>query len=754
MSTAENPHRFAPKFFTLPTWCKYCGRYIWQAPGRPGYLCTNQGCSYSVHKRCGEQASLLFECAAASAQPEGRQEESAGPVAFEHQVAGHKGRASMLKDGHTILKPLNDHEFEFYELINRYPSVAPAKFFPKYYGCRSRETDTGVKKYIVLEDLTAGLRGPCICDLKIGTRGHDDKATTHKYLQQKALCKLTTSSTMGFRMCGMRVWQLDGPEIIRDKRWGSKLKETTMRGALVQFLDNGEGVRFDIIPRWLAKLYEIKQWFEEQTMFNFYSSSILLIYDGASLPGGTSDGDSDDKEEHVDVRMVDFAHVDAKFDARGIKTKSASSLSSSSSTTKTRSGADATIDIDENYLKGLNNVIVLLESMLSDFASEESSPRTNHVPLVPSPGSPTSSPRETKSFSLRFFRGKPKAQSSPPSCASPSARDIGDENTTHDISLRREESKEKLDKFFLTREKNLERFLWRNHLPSGSPGVSINQSMPNFRKEHLEQAEKRRSPFDTEVKKHRRRNTHTQAADGKASASEAIPSLSLTDSKGFSVVLPPSSASSSATSTRSSLRPKSKEKVVVGRRGGHKRSKSEGGATFDRAALSTITRGSSENEKDKARVTEKEVATATTVRSRTISLQKIAVTSDFEEDEAKSEERSLSLRDQLSNETTTISSCSSISTDEEDEEDTSTSEVSPHLLLETEKSDSKKEESKSQRKQKKKKKKTKIKTGKLKALQRRVYLLERQFVETRRECENMRRELEELRRWKASLSQK
>jgi hypothetical protein len=59
--------------------------------------------------------------------------------------------------------------------------------------------------YIVLEDLTKGLDAACVCDLKIGRRGHDEQASTKKVLQQKALCAVTTSSSLGFRMCGMRV---------------------------------------------------------------------------------------------------------------------------------------------------------------------------------------------------------------------------------------------------------------------------------------------------------------------------------------------------------------------------------------------------------------------------------------------------------------------------------------------------------------------------------------------------------------------
>lgn len=67
----------------------------------------------------------------------------------------------------------------------------------------------GTSHYIVLEDLTKGMDAACVCDLKIGRRGHDEQASTKKVLQQKALCAVTTSSSLGFRMCGMRVCETD-----------------------------------------------------------------------------------------------------------------------------------------------------------------------------------------------------------------------------------------------------------------------------------------------------------------------------------------------------------------------------------------------------------------------------------------------------------------------------------------------------------------------------------------------------------------
>jgi hypothetical protein len=60
----------------------------------------------------------------------------------------------------------------------------------------------------------------------------------------------------------------------------------------------------------LAFVQELRDWFEVQTEFAFYASSILLAYDNSS--GDLSaDGDSTGSSDGLSLRakMIDFAHV-------------------------------------------------------------------------------------------------------------------------------------------------------------------------------------------------------------------------------------------------------------------------------------------------------------------------------------------------------------------------------------------------------------------------------------------------------------
>lgn len=85
-----------------------------------------------------------------------------------------------------------------------------------------------------------------------------------------------------------------------------------------------------LVSDFLRELHSIRLWFEEQRLFLFFATSLLLVYDADLLEQGTS-------HFNVRVRMIDFAHV---YPAHGMK--------------------------DLNYLEGLNNLISIFESFFND----------------------------------------------------------------------------------------------------------------------------------------------------------------------------------------------------------------------------------------------------------------------------------------------------------------------------------------------------------------------------------------------------
>lgn len=246
------------------------------------------------------------------------------PQNFKMQVAGHgservtKPKKSFLKiksnkkEGikkidNNIWKPLDNTEYEFYEYLyhpsrESDPIISKLKeFVPKYFGRSFIEfNEKQIVYYIVLEDLLLNFNKiPCVADLKIGNRGYDSKAGLKKRVQQIGFCKLSTSRTLGFRFCGYKSFDIvKNEERSLTKRDGGLLSTSGVEQHLRLFIDNGKIKRYDVYEKVLIKLEEIQDWFKNQKRFQFYSSSLLIAYDGAS------------KDSEVVVRMVDFAHTD------------------------------------------------------------------------------------------------------------------------------------------------------------------------------------------------------------------------------------------------------------------------------------------------------------------------------------------------------------------------------------------------------------------------------------------------------------
>ena len=138
------------------------------------------------------------------------------------------------------------------------------------------------------------------------------------------------------------MYQLDtGHYLCRNKYYGRGLSIEGFRNALYQYLHNGLDLRRDLFEPILSKLRGLKAVLERQASYRFYSSSLLVIYDGkecrsesyldrrsemrlklldtslpeAAPPCGPSTSLSSSSPEagpfsppKVDVRMIDFAH--------------------------------------------------------------------------------------------------------------------------------------------------------------------------------------------------------------------------------------------------------------------------------------------------------------------------------------------------------------------------------------------------------------------------------------------------------------
>ncbi|KAL4872626.1 hypothetical protein BDV12DRAFT_161878 [Aspergillus spectabilis] len=173
-----------------------------------------------------------------------------------------------------------------------------------------KKLDTGLS--IVLENVASGFKRPNVLDVKLGARLWADDAIAAKREKLDAVSRETTSSSLGFRIAGMKVWTgvngeaeagrktnpyttryeqsgVKGEVIERDgyrrydKWYGRSFTAENVKGGLETYLAGANTVEADrskMVARRLADDLKRVQQVLESEESRMYSSSVLIIYEG------------------------------------------------------------------------------------------------------------------------------------------------------------------------------------------------------------------------------------------------------------------------------------------------------------------------------------------------------------------------------------------------------------------------------------------------------------------------------------------
>ncbi|SBS90289.1 inositol polyphosphate kinase, putative (IPK2) [Plasmodium malariae] len=137
----------------------------------------------------------------------------------------------------------------------------------------------------------------------MGKRQRKIGASLEKRKRQVEKSFKTTSHSLGFRLCGCQHYnKLKDTLFYKDKYWGRNLSKENIPLAIRNWLWNGTLLYDELIPLLLEKLHRFFNCIVELRHYRFWSSSLLLVFDGGL-------NDKEARSNSLDIRMIDFANT-------------------------------------------------------------------------------------------------------------------------------------------------------------------------------------------------------------------------------------------------------------------------------------------------------------------------------------------------------------------------------------------------------------------------------------------------------------
>ncbi|KAL6945726.1 hypothetical protein ACO0OE_002703 [Hanseniaspora uvarum] len=259
---------------------------------------------------------------------------------FDMAAAGHAGIMTNEEES-LFFKPALEQEIAFYNTVKENndrndnllspdaqmrDDVSPLdEWIPKYIGTMQKTSQVSKEElenlgqsvrtkmevqelvdnanpndqFIVLENVLNGYKSPNVMDIKLGKVLYDESASTEKKNRLIKVSRETTSGSLGFRICGIKManiqkanhsiflpaelsYQNNDSYISVNKQFGRRLQtETDIKSSLKVFFNNheaGDEYFISLLTIFLERLEALIDTLNNSRA-NFISSSILLIFE-------------------------------------------------------------------------------------------------------------------------------------------------------------------------------------------------------------------------------------------------------------------------------------------------------------------------------------------------------------------------------------------------------------------------------------------------------------------------------------------
>lgn len=359
-------------------------------------------------------------------------------VPSKHQAAGHDGCLISLGDNSIFAKLTNQQEIDFYnetqtlsqddedqllgsKLVDWMPVfmgtltqsditkhdpnsvVMPVlnedkkRVKQKLEGDDKSSEEVDDKQYIVLQNLYGGYVSPSILDIKLGSKLYDENATAEKAERLGKVSDSTTSGSLNFRICGMKLYngnltqtpaaEFDGMgETMKlitddedanyiefDKYFGRSLSKDNVTDGLALFFDQFENafIKRKLLETFIKRLQLLYNCLLD-TEVRIISGSLLFIVENdmrkwepvvdndelyeardSLIRSDFIDDDDDDDDEPGEVQSKQIADIDASL------------LSSLNFIDFAHAKYTKGKGYDENIIVGVENLITIFETILN-----------------------------------------------------------------------------------------------------------------------------------------------------------------------------------------------------------------------------------------------------------------------------------------------------------------------------------------------------------------------------------------------------